>query len=345
MLLSARRTIVVCSLVLAIVSGPLGAFGASLDWQAPAQCPSSERVTAQISRELGAELDALPELAFRAEILPSSGGFELVLKVRAAGPSGGVGETSERHIRATTCEGAVDALSAAMALALHSLAEEGGQSAASDAEQGTPKPDTSRQDASEPVADKQSVPGPPPVLRPNQSEVSPLVIHTIAGLGVLLDVGAFPEPALGATASIGITVAKFGVGLRGVMLPTQRATVRGQAQVDFQLLSAGLVLCSPRWGRNLAMQGCVGGDFGQIRGSGANGVTNPRSGTGSWIATLPEVRLLWQPNRGNFNAFLSTAAVVPLVREAFVFSDSPTSVHRPDALGLRASAGLEFNLF
>lgn len=339
MLLTSRQFRFLATLATAGCFYARNSHGASLEWHAPPFCPTAEVVREQLARELGGELATLPDLAFDAQLRQLGSGLELKLVVRKDGTIG------ERRIRAGSCDEAVDALAAAMTLVLQPLVtKNAADKSNTDPESSNQSPHESHQAQSPSNRGNVQAPSTPPPMR-SARQREPALRSTSSGfanLEALLDSGTLPMPAFGALATVGLSVHGLQIGARGLLIPAQQATVSGSAQVEFELVAAGVGLCSAPTGKTWGMHACLGGEAGQLRGAGAKNVINARSGRSLWIAATAEAWALVRPGSQDWGAFLNVVALVPLHRETFVFSSIPGSIHRPASIGLRVGLGLEF---
>jgi hypothetical protein len=213
---------------------PSPASALELTWSAPPACAGPEAVRERLAHDLGTTLESLPAIDFEARVTESGRGFELLLAVREREGS------QERRISAKTCGEVVDALVAAVGLAL---------------EASRPKSDDTEPPASEvareperavtaaregdPVASKPPAAPPPAPLPTRRSDV----LYASLDLRALLELGTLPDAAWGGGASLGIRWAAFSAKAYGVLIPTQGATVHGTARADFSLIAAGAALC------------------------------------------------------------------------------------------------------
>ncbi len=313
--------------VVALASGLAErANAAELSWSAPAGCPVEEDVRARLERELGAELAALPDLAFAARVKSENGGFELLLETRQQG-------AHERRIRAATCGELVDALVVAVSLALHSSEAEPEPSAAAEPSDQPAPP--------EPEIEPSTKPSPAPPQREPPASSGPELIP-LAALGGLLDVGTFPEPAFGAELLVGARVSSFKLLVLGGILPEQEMALSGGAGGRFELAFGGAGVCyvpaSPSW----ELGGCLSVEIGSFGAVGTN-VTSPRQSRSLWLAASAAAWGAVRPAASPFGLFVAPGISVPIVRQPFEITDLGV-VHEPAAVGLRVAAGFELLL-
>jgi hypothetical protein len=311
---------------------PAGARAASLTWSAPAACPSAEEVNERVTRGLSAELASLPDIVFEAKVSRAAQGYELKLTVRKGD------SVRERRIRAKTCPELVDALGAAMTLAIQSLspadtepATTSSSSEPSEPPAPPPPEETPPQKASPPE------PGPVPAAPAKRGST----IYPSVSLGALLDVGTLPKPAVGVNASFGLTFGWLKPSVYGVLIPPERSAIHGSAteQIEFDLLAGGLNLCGSSREGWWELRGCLGGEVGRLEAVGVHVANAQRRGR-LWGAIVPGAMALGHPPRQIWGPFVSVGAVLPLNRPDFGLTYEGF-VHRPAALCLRVGLGIE----
>jgi hypothetical protein len=289
-------------------------------------------VNERVTRGLSADLASLPDIAFEAKVLPTAQGYELRLTVRKDDA------VRERRIRAKTCPELVDALEAAMTLAIQSLSPTDNESATTSSTSEPSEPATPPSPEETP-AKKASPPKPPPA--PARPAKRGLGLYPSVSLGALLDVGTLPKPAFGVNGSFGLSRAWFKPRVYGVLIPPQRAAVPGSAteQVEFNLIAGGVSLCGASREGWWELRGCLGGELGRLEGVGVH-LPNPRRNHALWGAIVPEAMALGHPPRQIWGGFLSVGAVLPLNRQEFRLTNEGF-VHRPAAPCLRVGLGIE----
>jgi hypothetical protein len=311
---------------------PGGARAANLTWSAPAACPSADEVKERVTRGLSADLASLPDIAFEAKVSPTAQGYELKLTVRKDDA------VRERRIRAKTCPELVDALEAAMTLAIQSLSP-------AEAEPATTNSTSEPSEPAEPPVPEETpaAKAAPPEPRPAPARAAKRGsgLYPSVSLGALLDVGTLPKPAFGVKGSFGLSRAWFKPGVYAVLIPPQRAAVPGSAteQVEFNLIAGGVSLCGASREGWWELRGCLDGEVGRLEGVGVH-VPNSHRRNALWGAIVPEAMALGHPSRQIWGGFLSVGAVVPLNRQDFVLTYEGF-VHRPAALCLRVGLGIE----
>jgi hypothetical protein len=318
-------------LLCAVVFDSQAALGASFVWSAPAVCPTDAEVRARVETGLGVGLADLPDIAFDASAREAEHGFELELKARR-------GEANHlRRIRAKTCAELVDVLVAAMSLALESLGSERRR------DEPRPPADESAEPAgnARPEAAKASAPTPGTRV-PSKSAPSSRLSGWVAAAG-LVDAGALPEPAPGAQLRLGVGWRMVQARAIGVMIPQERAALKGTTEGDFDLVAAGVGLCAASVRAFWEARFCLDGELGRLRGEGVR-VRNARKASSAWLAAAPELELLVRPDVRGWALFAGVGATVPLYRKSFVLTDLG-DVHTPASPGLRVAVGVEVELW
>jgi hypothetical protein len=304
------------ALVALILAEP--ARAASFSWTAPEGCATAEAVRSRLERDFGPGFDDIPGVAFEAAVSERPGGFDLVLQAR-----GKDGAVYERRIGAATCVELVDALAAAMSLALESFA--------------SPEKPTAPEDETPAKSEQPAPPRPrPKAFRPSVDASSPVV--PVVGLGMMLDVGALPAPALGVAALAGLEWTRFDLWATGALTTPQRQSFEGGGG-EFDLVFGGVSACYAPERSTWEIGACLTGEAGRIRGMGVN-VQTAREGSALWLALVPSARLALRPAPRRWGVFLQGGLVIPLTRRPFELTEVGV-VHTPAPLGFRSLAGIE----
>lgn len=329
--LVSRSWVVVALLCVALFDSQ-SALGAGLTWSAPEACPTDAEVRARVENGLGVRLADLPDIAFEASARPIDGAFELELKARK-------GEaTHVRRVRVTTCAELVDVLVAAMSLAVESL---GSQQQGED-------PGLPSGESAEPESSSSSPPDSAQTSAPTPRKQVPLPSESarlsgFAAAGVLVDVGALPEPAPGAEAHLGVGWGMFKARALGLVIPKQRAALKGTTEGDFDLVAGGVGLCAASVRAPWEARLCLDGELGRLRGEGVH-VRNARKASAVWLAAVPLLELVVRPGVRGWAVSASLGVPILLHRRSFVFTELG-DVHTPASLGLRAAIVLELELW
>lgn len=298
---------------------PRLAVAASVNWVAPEVCPSEDDVRARLKADAGVDLALYPNIGIHGQVSRTPGGFRLQLIVQRA-------EVSERRrIESEDCGELVDALVAAVALALEGLEPErnpGLASPSSDRVDELPEPE---EEARVMVADPQ----------PKAEDPYRFSIET----GALVEVGALPAAAFGWEAALGLRRGRFGVHLFSGLAPERRTDLDLGMSGDFSLIFGGTRLCYEPVPEPIGFRGCASAQIGTLRGEG-NNVRNPREESVLWAAVGPDVWLMVRPVSYGLRVYLRAGAEVAVLRQPFEIAMVGT-VHEPAALGGRFGVGIE----
>jgi hypothetical protein len=289
----------------------------SLEWLAPADCPSSRQVEAEIARLLGgpAHGPAGDDLRVRASV-----GHNRLWSVTLETSSGT--SNGRRTLSATTCEGLANATALIVALIIDPNAVAEHSREAEKTEQKAP---------ATPVAE------PPTAPRAR-------TINVLAGLGATGSLGALPSPDLGLGAGLGLSGPLWRIEAR---VAYSTWWVKSSTMVDpagaygrFRLLTAMLAGCLISHRSSFDWGACLDFESGAVQGEGV-GVTMDSAKTTPWLGL----------GAGGFLALRATPwllfpfhidAIVPLWRPDFTFEGVESPIFRARAVGGRMTAGIEF---
>jgi hypothetical protein len=325
------------------------AQGATLDWEAPAHCPSAAEVRDQIEDARRQPLDAAPSVALRARVVESAGG-ELVLTVTAVPAGQPDASGASRTLSTSDCEEAVSALAQVVSLVLGppQLPDEVAPPAPDDtSSRSEPSP---AEDDLRDASTKDPAKAPAPVAADNASRRSPAVQPKehrpwAFALGPVLDLASFGKPAWGAKGHASWT-SEHGWGLRGAFgyLPSvvlesgQEATLPSgePPQGTVSLALAALLGCRSGSG-GVALGLCAGTEVGRLSTAG-RGVAYPDSPRAPWLAVRADARGAVHLGAG-WRVAGVVSAVVPLLRHEF-FLDG-VRLHGLPAVAPRLGVALE----
>jgi hypothetical protein len=297
----------------------VNARAAELRWSGPEECAWSSQVTEQVEAQIGGTLAAVEGIDFEIAVSRENSGkwrLTLVSVERASG------ERRKRELSGESCGEVANAAAVALAMAIREKTEESTMEAE--------PPPAATPVVRPPRAPRSKIAASTPRSAP-ASSVTPTVT-----VGAVLDVGALPNPALGAELEAGIAWRALYAGAEGaVFSPNQLDGPDGRGG-DFQLWAAGVVACLGRPAAGLSAVVCAGYEIGALSGRGT-GVTDPRSETTTWQALRAELGVV-VPFGAGFSGVLRGGAVVPLQRREFVLDSE--LVHRPAAVGARFLAGI-----
>jgi hypothetical protein len=322
----ARRAGIVAGLVLplALAAAPALADDApypiALDWNAPEGCPARDEIVVEIERLLGGPPTAGKHMSARAAASQVPAGWELELSITDEHGTG------ERRVTGATCKEAGDAAALIIALAFDPKAVEATMAAGTPTPAPAPAPAPEPAPAPVPVVVPPSRPPPPPLpwTPPPEPEEK---LWLSAGVTAGGDIGSLPATAFGLGATVGLRYRPVAAQVRFRYLFSVDATdsPRDGKGGHFDLWTVTPRFCLTPWtsaapGKralgDLALDGCVEVDLGQMRGEGT-GVLNGREGDALWVAPAAAVdlELTLLPWLG---ARLDLSLGVPALRPRFV---------------------------
>jgi hypothetical protein len=308
------------SLVTLAAAGPTQAQDSeafTFSWQAPAGCPETAEVRAEIARLLGGSIGALPgRLQARAEVVTQGQGYAVVLETESAG------EVGHRSLEAGSCRELAKATALIIALMID--------------------PDA--------VA-AHAPPAPPPASpAPKSPGGNPAqALDFLAGIIVAGSQGTLPSPDVGLGGTLGLSGRRWRVDVRASygLRRDQKASAPlppgGYGRFNF--FSALLAGCWNLGGPGVAWGPCAVGEFGVMSAEGV-GVNR----------TLPAHVPWWAVGAGGYAVVplsrrwaipVHLDALLPLRRSEYVFRDSggqvSARVYKAAPVGVRVSAGLELH--
>lgn len=297
----------------------------SLTWEAPAGCPSSERILSETDRILaGSTVRTDPPIEARARVRQEGERWLLSLETRRGDTAG------SRELEGESCTALGEAMIVILVLMIDpALVAEAPPRL-------EPEPE-----AKPPIA-----PAPVVVAAPAPAPAAPAGCRwgrPALALSALGDVGALPAPAAGGELSFGIRRCALGAtaAVRGLYPRTGEAELDAGAGGDFWLLAAGGAAALRADLGALAIGGRAGLEAGAMSGRGV-GINHPDAGRALWLAASGGVTLA-VPLGARLAAVLGVDLVVPLRRPRFIIDDLG-AVHRPAAVTGRAALGLELAL-
>jgi hypothetical protein len=299
----------------------------SLTWEAPAGCPSSERILAETDRILaGSTVRTDPPIEARARVRQDGETWVLSLETRRGEAVG------TRELAGESCTAVGEAMIVILVLMIDPAL----------------MPETPPRLEPEPVA--QVVP-PPPVVKPAVVVVArpapPPPVATgcrwgrpALALSLLGDLGALPAPAAGGELGFGLRRCALGASaaVRALYPRTGEAELDTGAGGDLWLAAAGLALGLARDLGTVELAARGGLEVGAMSGRGV-GINNPDSARALWLAASAGAVLRVRLTAG-LAGVLGLDLVVPLRRPRFVIDDLG-SVHRAAAVTGRLALGLE----
>jgi hypothetical protein len=228
-----------------------------LEWRAPAGCPTSDRLRAEITRLIGANAHPEGTTHVSGEVNPQENGTFLVkLELEQNGHPG------ERTLTGATCAEVSRAAALLIALAI-------APDAAHDEAEPEPPP---------PAPPPRPPPAPPPSPPPAPPKPSPpSERHFVIALGAATEVGLLPALSPGGEISLGASVDRFSFEVYGDTYENQdHAAQAGSGGGHFSLSSAGARACALLAPGDLSFAACLGGAAHHVAARGY-GVEEPSS--------------------------------------------------------------------
>jgi hypothetical protein len=322
---TARWCAALSALALSAVPAPAAA-STVVEWEAPEACPGAAAVFERLSASLGYEPRTLGKLSrVRGDVVPSAQGYRLSLEVYESG------RRSSRWLEAASCEDLVDAavLAITLALALRGAGADATRAASHD---------EAPADARGHVAAGASADGAASSAAATPPADSPEVpVRGVASLGMVAELGALPEPALGVSVSAGAEWQAWSLGAYGILFGGQRLAVRPAQSVDVELSVAGLRGCRRWLEQPLLLDTCVALEAGRWEAFGTD-LQAARRARDLWLA--PGAALAAGIELTPALALQVRAdAVLPLTRKRYIVNENE-GVHASDAVSWRLAAGL-----
>lgn len=288
-----------------------------LVWEAPAECPTAERVRTQVEALLPGERDAISRaLQAQAQVTRAEDGRWLLhLKLTSAG------NLDERDLVGDSCQALVDSVAVILALQLHPTDAGAGET------------------APPPRAEPAPPPPPPPVETERRLPVAPRASFFQLAVAGTADSAALPRFALGGRADLGWSSHRVYVGLGFAhWLAQEQTLVESRAGRGHFGWRAGWVqACHGTWGDQVRFGPCLAAEVGMLSARSSD-VRVPSEVSELWLAALGGVGF-WAP-LGSHLAFASGLwAAVPVRRPRFVV-EGIGEIHQPRAVGVRSNLGL-----
>jgi hypothetical protein len=291
--------------------------GFSLDWNAPAGCPQSTFVLAEMSRLLGRE-PGLPSdrpVSLRAAVEPTGSAF--TVRILLTTPEG----RGERTFRNASCERVALATALVASLAID--------------------PETVAARKAEPPPAPPESPHPPPQPVPPKMEIARTGQRDGFSLGAEpgIDLGILPSLGVRLAVVAGLSWRSFRYeGVVGYDLP-QVAHVPGEITrgARLQLGTLKVRACLAPIEGTVEMDACLSIEGGLFFATGV-GISAPASKTYPWVAGLAGPRLVWHWARW-LEGRLEADVGASLVRPTFEITGSaPAFVYRPSLFHGQATA-------
>lgn len=323
-----------CGLLLGLL--PLRALGGEnptvrLDYRAPSSCPDARAFEAEVRARLRQSRIAEPdEAATTLRILVTEDDARATARLFV-----GASPHATRELSASSCDELIEAMALVTAMAIEAPREEP-----------LPSPSASPQPLPEPALAPAPIAkaAPRPLPPPPSNQTAPPSRHTARirlGLRAALQSALAPEPLLGGQLVLGwehsaaLELRAFASWLEGAAIDA------GPGRARFRLLGGGAEACGAlvRPASAFDIGPCLGVEAGALRGEGLSGgsITEAYAATRLWGAGRALGRLQWRP--GRLATELAGGAVIPLVRQSFVFEAPDTVIHETPALGWTLAAG------
>jgi hypothetical protein len=291
---------------------------AELTWQAPSSCLSREAVLTETARLLASRAQRNPVQA-RADVArEESGQWIATLTVAARG------ETSQRLLRAASCEGIASAVAVVLAVAIEGPLEE---------EERPP----SRDVAPEP----RRAPSSPSSTSTSRSKL------VVAGAGVLSE-GVMPSLVPGIEETVGWLAWTPTWRVRSVAVTQAYApsTTSQREGGTFVLWTAGLQECLDRAFGRMEVGPCAIAELASMVGLSID-AQKALHGSAAWVSAGASIHGAWSFTEG-LALFARVDGLAALARPTFVITlpmGSYIFVHRPETFAAQASLGLEARFF
>jgi hypothetical protein len=310
-----RRVVTLAAFLVAVPAGQAAA--ASVTVSEGGGCVDRDAITEQATEILGQPLGAVTGVDFEVALTRAAGGgWKLRLDTVDQGASD---RRRSRELVASSCAELADAAAVAIAMTVRSRAEL------------APPP------VPPPAPPASPAPLPTPVVTRAPAAPAPPLAFA-AGLAVVGDGGALPNPGLGVELGASLRLRRLRLRVAGTVLASQVTHATGNAGGEFRLIFGSAEGCLAQPVGRTTLLGCAGFEVGRLSGEGV-GVFQPRLGDARWQAALAELGLSI-PVAARVAVVVRAGGAVPLSRPQFVV-DGAIPVHRPASLTARVALGAE----
>jgi hypothetical protein len=322
----------------------------SLTWEAPAPCPDSDYLRAQIETLLAGAPPSVVPVTARAEISQRADGMWTVKLTTERG-----GTVGERSLTADACRSLADATALVIALTIDPahVAGAGAEPPSPPPEASLPTPQPMPSPPALLPAAPRTPPAPPvtasraaPPSKPNQPRPRFAILPAIGG-----DLGTLPGPAYGFSLFGAILMGRFRGEAYASYWPNQTAHAPAGSPAgegaNIELFDGGLRFCFPapdesRRFSSFELSPCAGFEAGALHGRGFD-LAPSLSQTGLWLAFTLDARAIVRLSR-SWGIALDLGGALPLRRDAFTLGAGPKAptLQRAQVIEGRGWIGPEF---
>lgn len=287
-------------------------------WNAPAECPTSEAVLAQIERNIGAAKFGHADVEADVTTLgPQRWSVLLVTNVDDA--------RGERSLEANSCAALADATALIVALTINPMRDDAPAT-----------PVTPSKPANEPL-----------ITKHDDEEESPPAKSTLGGfvaLTMLGDLGTLPRVAAAPGLTVGLTYEHFRGEVSGNLWFAQDATTpNGSSEgSQLQLLDLATRGCWREVVASIEIAPCLGAGVVHLSSNGF-GETFPQEGDEWWVTARADLIATWTIAEPLAIRVLA-GAVLPFARNAIDLVNSTgdtVQLHRPALISGQIAIGVE----
>ncbi len=296
----------------------------TMDWQAPASCPTAAEIKAQVDALTEARLDGYGVMAVTGAV---TRGDEDDYRLRLTTSVGA--RTGVRELRATRCESLADSVALVIAVTL-----------VPSMDQELDPPERSPTSRPQPILAPSTADdfdaATSPLPRPAPSRRRTAAPRALVRIGLGLDVGGGPGPTLASRLSAGVAWPHVRIAAEGTYLAPRRAQGPGSSAGRVQQGTVGVsacgVLAAPKWSVPL----CGGTAVGLLRAD-SRGVSPRRTASGPIVT--PFVRAGVVRRWRHVGLWLDAEALVRGVATRVVLQDQ--EIFRPGPISMRLLTGIE----
>jgi hypothetical protein len=303
-----------------------------LQWTAPRDCPTEDKIRAEIEDLLGRSLESPSNgaVSARGTVTEGKHGFTLRLSI------GSGAEQRNRLVADTSCDRLGQAAALIVELAIEDAA--GTESASSVP---TVAPIETSPPADLPAPPRSSLPSAAERLPERASSQGRFVRLSVRASGGV-DVLALPRAAPGFTVALAARRALFDVEGSFSYWAAERATLATGAGGDVWLMVGGVRGCISPLHSRFEIGGCAALEVGTMNAEGF-GVEHPGEGSALWVAPVVGLRGSYRL-AGPLAAVADIDAAFPLIQRTFLL-ENVGDVYRPPGATPRFALGLKTDLW